>query len=171
MLGTDALDGAVTLRSGDSSPTPSPALRRDDWEHARQAATTCSFATSATLVAHAAVVPRPIWIDGHEHSVGYVEAVATAVAFQGSGLRHGRDAGDRRDTRRSEPIGVLSTDAWHFYERLGWQRWRGPTAVRLGSGETVRTPDEDAGIMVRPQMTRLDLGDPIQCAERTGDDW
>ena len=58
----------------------------------------------------------------------------------------------------------------HFYERLGWQRWLGPTYVRRSDG-VVRTPDEDDGVMVLVTATAVDLTAPITCEERPGDDW
>ena len=69
-------------------------------------------------------------------------------------------------------LGALSTTRHGFYERLGWQRWRGPTFVRHGA-VTVRTEDEDDGIMVLLYGTTasLDLALPISCETRSGDDW
>ena len=92
------------------------------------------------VVAHAAVVERELHIDGRPLLAGYVEAVATAPALQGRG--HGttvmRDVnaliGERYD------LGALGTGSHHFYERLGWQTWRGPVvrpdARRAPAGDT-----------------------------------
>ena len=77
--------------------------------------------------ASAAVVPA-----------GYVEAVATEPGRQGSGL----------GTLVSDPVAVIrarpswarcSTGAHGFYQRLGWERWRGPTYVR-GDGDRCAPP-------------------------------
>jgi len=59
-----------------------------------------------------------------------------------------------------------------FYERLGWERWRGPTFVRHGP-ELVRTEDEDDGVMVLrfDRSLAVDLSGSISCEARTGDDW
>lgn len=140
-----------------------------DWEHA------CGgrhviVRDGGAVVAHGSVVPRRLWIGGDEHDVGYVEAVATTPLAQGRGhatlvMRAVADALDE-DGR----IGVLSTGAWHFYERLGWRRWHGPSSVRRTTGDEVRTPDEDDGIMVFP-TTPVDRTSTITCAERVGDDW
>jgi aminoglycoside 2'-N-acetyltransferase I len=67
--------------------------------------------------------------------------------------------------RREFELGALSTGAHRFYERLGWQRWRGPTFV----GD-VRSDEEDDGVMVLA-VTPVDLGAPISCDPRRGDDW
>lgn len=141
-----------------------------DWEHAVGGRHALVRASGA-VVAHGAVVPRGLWIGGVERLVGYVEAVATEPGEQGRG--HGtsvmRALAD--EIRARHDIGVLSTGEWGFYERLGWQRWRGPTSVRLGNGDVVRTPEEDDGIMVLDAGGGLDLDATITCAERAGDDW
>ena len=67
-------------------------------------------------------------------------------------------------------LGALSTGAHEFYERLGWTRWQGPTFVRRGE-RTVRTPDEDDGVMVLVTDLDVDLTSSITCEEHAGDDW
>ena len=55
-----------------------------------------------------------------------------------TGLRS-RDAGHARDRCRDPgeryELGALGTGAHHFYERLGWQVWRGPLFVRTDDGD------------------------------------
>jgi aminoglycoside 2'-N-acetyltransferase I len=124
------------------------------------------------LVAHAAVVPRVLRVDGRAVRAGYVEAVATEPARQGTGL------GSLVMTRAGEliraetEIGALSTGAHGFYQRLGWERWRGPTYVLRGP-DRVRTPDEDDGVMVlrHGPSALTDLGASLACEGRAGDDW
>lgn len=124
------------------------------------------------LVAHASVVPRRIEVGEQRWRTGYVEAVAAAPAVHGEG--HGTSAMRRLDEmlRREFELGVLSTGAHHFYERLGWERWKGPAHVRTPSGG-VRTADEDDGIMVLRfgASAGIDLGSSITCEQRPGDDW
>jgi aminoglycoside 2'-N-acetyltransferase I len=69
-------------------------------------------------------------------------------------------------------IGALGTGEFGFYERLGWERWQGPTATRTDSG-IVRTPEDDGGIMIRrtPLTGPLDLTETIVCDARDGDVW
>ncbi len=140
-----------------------------DWQHA-QGGHHVLVHRDDLLVAHAAVVARTLWIDGNEHDVGYVEAVATEPAAHGTGFGSLAMEAIWRVVERDHEFGVLSTGACHFYERLGWQRWRGPTSVRLASGELVRSPSDDGAVMIRSE-TRLDLDAPIACRERPGDDW
>lgn len=122
--------------------------------------------------AHAAVVERTIDIGRYALRAGYVESVATAPASQRHGLGSSvmRRVGDL--LRERFDFGVLSTNRHRFYERLGWERWQGPTYVRHGDA-VVRTADEDAGIMVLRYgaTATLDLTQTITCDSRPGDDW
>jgi aminoglycoside 2'-N-acetyltransferase I len=69
-------------------------------------------------------------------------------------------------------LGALGTGTQAFYERLGWQIWRGPSYVRTDAG-TERTMDEDGYILVlpTPSSPTLDLSAPISCEWRPGDVW
>ena len=70
-------------------------------------------------------------------------------------------------------LGALATGSHGFYERLGWQTWRGLTYVRQRDGETARSADDDGSIMVlpTPSSPALDLDAPISCEWRPGDSW
>lgn len=126
----------------------------------------------ALVVAHAAVVPRVLVVGEQPLPAGYVEAVATAPARQREGL--GTVAMTRVDAllRRRFAIGGLSTGEWGFYEKLGWERWRGPTYVRDGARVT-RSPDDDDSIMVLRYgpSAGVDLRASITCTARPGDAW
>jgi aminoglycoside 2'-N-acetyltransferase I len=69
-------------------------------------------------------------------------------------------------------FGVLGTGSQPFYERLGWEIWRGPSFVRLAGGDQP-TPDEDGYIMVlrTPATATVDVTGPISCEWRRGDVW
>ncbi len=69
-------------------------------------------------------------------------------------------------------LGALDTGLTIFYERLGWEIWRGPTAMRTERG-TIGTPEDDGLVMVRrtPATPKLDLDGPISCDRRPGDVW
>ena len=124
------------------------------------------------LVSHAAVVPRTIRVGDDAFLAGYVEGVATRPDRQREGLGAAvmAEARDRAPSRFE--LGVLSTSSHDFYERLGWERWQGPTFVRTGE-QLVRTEDEDDGIMVLRfgPSQEIDLTAPISCESRSGDDW
>ena len=141
----------------------------DDWEHALGGHHVVATEGQA-VVAHAAVVPRTLDIGGRELRAGYVEAVATDRARRGEGLGSEVMARVGEVVRAEFEIGALSTGVHHFYERLGWVRWQGPSFVRRGD-RVVRTPDEDDGLMVLLTGVDVDLTAPITCEERPGDDW
>ena len=103
---------------------------------------------------------------------GYVEAVATSPAHHGSGYGTQVMAEVGEIIRARYELGGLGTGAQHFYERLGWLTWRGPTSV-LTDGRLVRTPDDDGFIMVLPTPISppLDLDGPLACEWRVGDVW
>lgn len=123
-------------------------------------------------LAHAAVVPRELEVDKHPFRTGYVEAVATEPGRHRNGFGTGVMGEITRILRREFELGALSTAHWGFYERMGWERWQGPSYVRESSS-LVRTADEDAGIMVlRLDPSRdIDLTGSISCESRPGDDW
>jgi aminoglycoside 2'-N-acetyltransferase I len=73
---------------------------------------------------------------------------------------------------RAFELGALSTGLHAFYMRLGWERWRGPTGVRIETGVDL-TPDEDDGIMIlrTPSTPELNLAATLTCDWREGDVW
>lgn len=147
-----------------------------DWAH------TCGGAhalvhQSGSLVAHAAVVERSIEIAGVGRRVGYVEGVAVEPSVQGTGVGTVAMQAIGDVVRDRFELGVLSTGATGFYERLGWERWRGPSAVRRRDGTLETTPDDDDGIMIlrTPASSEfrppLDVTSTIVCDDRAGDAW
>jgi aminoglycoside 2'-N-acetyltransferase I len=147
------------------------AFTDDDWDHS-VGGTHFVLDLDGEIVAHASVVERALHVAGVPLSTGYVEAVATAPDHQGAGLGSlvMTDAAALISDRFE--LGALGTGRLHFYERLGWQRWQGPTYVRTEDGP-LRTPDEDGYILVlpTPSSPALDLSAPISCDWRPGDVW
>lgn len=127
---------------------------------------------AGTLVAHASVIERKIEVAGRPFRTGYVEGVATSPDRQGQGLGTLAMKEIGVLVREGYEMGALATDRQPFYERLGWERWRGSTLVRRGS-ELVRTHDEDGAVMVLRfgPSKHVDLAETISCEERPGDDW
>lgn len=143
----------------------------EDWEHAIGGTHFVAFLADRP-VSHASVVPRTIFVDETPFDSGYVEAVATETEFQGRGLgtRVMREA--TRVIRTAFDLGALGTGEHGFYERLGWERWAGPSYVRTAAGLS-RSEDDDDGIMVLrfgPSAT-IRLTGSISCEGRSGDDW
>jgi aminoglycoside 2'-N-acetyltransferase I len=124
------------------------------------------------LVAHASLIARTLVCSGKTLHVGFVEAVATAAAHRGRG--HGARVMGRiaELIREGYPLGVLSTGTHAFYERLGWERWRGPTFVDGPNGRE-RTPADDGDVMIlrTPRSPHLDVDGDIVCDWRLGDVW
>jgi len=142
----------------------------DDWRHTLGGWHV--LATDDALVAHAAVVERVLDVGGQAIRAGYVEGVATAPTRQGEGLGSLVMQRVGQLLEAEFELGTLSTGRHAFYERLGWERWQGPTFVRHGP-DIVRTADEDDGIMVLRfgTTTGVDVALPISCETRPGDDW
>lgn len=128
-------------------------------------------------VAHAMIVDRRLYL-GHEADtavdVGYVEHVAALPAVQRQGhatatiRRVGEILGDEY------ALGALATRDNSFYERLGWETWRGPTGVRLPDGERVRSASQDGEVMIlRTPRTPagLDVRAPIFVDWRADEPW
>ncbi|HSJ50083.1 MAG TPA: GNAT family N-acetyltransferase [Actinomycetota bacterium] len=142
-----------------------------DWEHAGGGV---HFVVRewGEIVSHAAVVERRLHTNGRELRTGYVEAMVTRADRQRRGLGTAvmRDVG--RHIRETFELGALDTGEFGFYDRMGWVRWQGPTAVRTPEGE-VPTPDEDGLIMVlfTPAVPELEVTAPISCEWRPGDVW
>ena len=99
----------------------------------------------------------------------YVEAVATSPSRQGKGL------GSFVMQRISEEIdeyelGALSPARVPFYERLGWEMWRGPTAIRTQEG-LLPTPGEEVMVLRTPRTPALDTSTLIAAEWREGELW
>jgi aminoglycoside 2'-N-acetyltransferase I len=154
---------------------PDGAFTIDDWQH------TCGgvrvlLHDGDELVAHAAVVPREIALGdeaaAHVFAAGYVEGVAVIPSRQRSGFGTLVMDITNEVLRAGFELGVLSTGSGAFYERLGWERWRGPSYVE-SHGARTRTADEDDGLVVLrcPASLHIDTAVAITCHERPGDDW
>lgn len=153
-------------------PDPDERFSEHDWEHA-VGGVHVLLEEAGRILSHASVVTRVLEVGGVPVRAGYVEAVATWPNLQGRG--HGSAVMREIDEiiRNGYELGALGTGAFHFYERLGWEHWRGPTSVRTPTG-AVRTPAEDGYIMVlRTPATPadVDLASSISCDWRSGDAW
>jgi aminoglycoside 2'-N-acetyltransferase I len=150
---------------------PEERFSEDDWQHAL-GGTHFVLDVEGEIVAHAAVVERELHVDGRPIRTGYVEAVATAPGHQREG--YGSTVMREVDKHIGEQfdLGALGTGEHAFYERLGWETWRGPSYVRTPSG-LQRTADDDGYILIlrTPTSPPLRLTDPITCEWRPGDVW
>jgi len=86
----------------------------------------------------------------------FVDAVSTLPVYEGRG--YGSAAMNALVAAVDDhEIACLQTDIPGFYERLGWDLWRGPLAGR-GENGLIPTPDQ-RGVMVHrlPRTPALDL--------------
>ena len=152
-------------------PSGDEAFTESDWDHAL-GGMHFLLERDGRLLSHAAVVKRELRVGERPLRTGYVEAVATDPRLQGRGLGTAvmRVASDH--IHAGFELGALGTGAHRFYERLGWERWRGPTSVRAPEGVR-RTPDEDGFILIlrTPLSPELDLEAALSCDWREGDVW
>lgn len=123
------------------------------------------------LAVHAMVVPRLLEVPRLPPlRTAYVELVATHPSCRRRGLassllRYLVPILDAHDVAALSPV-----DAG-FYARLGWERWRGPRAVRTPDG-LAPTPDEEVMIHRLPRTpSDLDLDAPLSVEWRPGEVW
>ncbi len=172
LLASEELSDAVrtTLRALLWASFPDD-FSEDDWSHGLGGVHIVAF-DGDRPVGHASVIARSIYVADQRYDGGYLEAVAVDTGYRGGGVGAsvGRAAGEVIHDRY--PIAALSTSKHGFYERLGWERWRGPTYV-VSSGKRRRTAEEDAGVMVLrpPGCPVMDLTAPIAVDDRSGDAW
>lgn len=164
----EAIRDIMTLAFGDDEEER---FTDADWAHALGGVHVV-VEVDGVILAHAAVVERELHVAGRPLRTGYVEAVATTPQRQGGGLGTLAMREVNALIRDRFELGALGTGSHHFYERLGWVSWQGPTFVRTSVG-LERTPDEDGGILVfaTPASPALDISAALSCEWRAGDVW
>jgi aminoglycoside 2'-N-acetyltransferase I len=109
------------------------------------------------LVSHAVVTTRWVQPDGHRVlKTAYVDAVSTLPRYEGRG--YGSAVMRRLASEIDDyEIACLQTDRPGFYDRLGWEVWRGPLAGR-GDDGLIPTPEQRGVMVLRlPPTPPLDL--------------
>ena len=127
----------------------------------------------AVLVAHACYVERDLVAGALDLRTAYVEAVAVDPQRQGSGLGSVamRRLGELIVARYA--LGALATGSNAFYERLGWETWRGEIWLAQHGGRR-RMPEQEGDLMIlRTPMTppTLDVAAPLLGWARAADPW
>jgi aminoglycoside 2'-N-acetyltransferase I len=123
------------------------------------------------LVSHAVVTTRWVQLEGQRVlKTAYVDAVATLPMYQGLGFasaimsRLAAEIGDYE-------IACLQTDRPPFYERLGWEVWRGPLAGRSEHG-LMPTPRQRGVMVLRlPRTPPLNLEMQLTIESQPGRIW
>jgi len=124
------------------------------------------------LVSHALVTTR--WLQTQDQSLlktAYIDAVATLPAYQGQGYGSALMRQLASDIDREYMIACLETDRETFYERLGWQIWRGLLAGRSEHG-LIPTPDQRGIMILRLSQTpTLELDSMLTIESQQGRIW
>ncbi len=123
------------------------------------------------IVSHAVVTTR--WVQPERWPIlrtAYLDTVATLPAYQRRG--YGRAVMLELTANLSTyDIACLKTERTDFFERLGWQRWRGPRAGRSGN-ELIPTPDRQNILILRLATTPpLDLDRLLTIETQAGRIW
>jgi len=99
------------------------------------------------LLAHACIAWVPVRVGETDLRAGYLEDVATRADVRGRGHGTAVVQAARSLIEAAAEIGFLATGSQHFYERLGWVRWRGRSSVTEPDGSATPTPEEDGYLM------------------------
>ncbi|MFM7275539.1 MAG: GNAT family N-acetyltransferase [Gammaproteobacteria bacterium] len=159
-----------------------PALRRlldaafagefshEDWEHTF-GGTRFVAEVDGVPVAHGAVVPRRVWLDGSLLTIGYVEGVATSSRHRGRGYGGALMRAITAFCSERYPVSMLSTGEWGFYRRFGWVSLPVASYVRRETG-LERSEEEDECLMfLLPEAGTLPVPATVACEARSGDSW
>jgi aminoglycoside 2'-N-acetyltransferase I len=98
--------------------------------------------SDGVVVSHAMATTRWLQPGGHPLlKTAYVDAVSTLPAYQGKGFGSVVMRRLAAEIEHEYMIACLETDREPFYERLGWQGWRGLLAGR-NENRLVPTPHQ-----------------------------
>ena len=102
----------------------------EDWDHALGGWHVLVTAEDGALVAHTAVVPRRLYVADRHFRPATSRPSERHRRVQGTGVGSLAMQAIGELLPRHFELGALATGRWSFYERLGWERWRGPTFAR-----------------------------------------
>jgi GNAT superfamily N-acetyltransferase len=121
-----------------------------------------------SLLAHACVAWVPITIGETTVRAGYLEDVATRLDVRGRGYGTAVVTATHPLIRAEAEMGFLATGSQPFYERLGWERWRGPSRVVEADGSQTPTPEEDGYLMALrfPETPEISVDQPVMRPRR-----
>ena len=101
----------------------------------------------------------------------YVEAVATEAMYRSRGFASAILKYTIGVIQGYE-LAALSPFSVEYYERLGWERWRGPLFIRTKEGSLMSCLDSEEVMIYRlPQTPILDLNAPLSAEWREGELW
>ncbi|MBO9340316.1 MAG: GNAT family N-acetyltransferase [Chloroflexus sp.] len=100
----------------------------------------------------------------------YIEAVATDPVYHRRGFATAIMKYLVNEIQDYE-LAALSPFDVAFYERLGWELWRGPLYIRTENGLLSSPADEQVMILRLPKTPPLDLSAPLSAEWREGELW
>src|SRR5215211_7341351 len=124
------------------------------------------------FVCHALWVTRDLQVGTNPIlRTAYVEAVATEAEY-----RHRGFASSVMkylvDEIQDYELAALSPFSVEYYERLGWERWRGPLFIRTKEGNLLPSLDDEEVMIYRlPQTPIFDFNAPLSAEWREGELW
>ena len=140
-----------------------------DWNHAL-GGLHALVREDGRIVAHGALVQRRLYVSGRTLRCGYIEAIAVHVDHRRRGLGHQVMEALEAHASAYEVMALAASEVGaKLYTARGWTRWRGPSST-LGPDGARPTPEDDGSIYVLGG-TDLDLGAPLTCDLRDGDQW
>ncbi|MET7477439.1 GNAT family N-acetyltransferase [Streptomyces sp. NPDC005648] len=123
------------------------------------------------LVAHGALVPRYMRQGDRVLRGMYGESMATLDDWCHRGFGSTIVAMATAEIRLNYDIGVFAASKYSFYERLGWDKWRGQTFVETEHGIEARGPDRGAVMFRLPRHSTVDPDGDLITNLRSGDPW
>ncbi len=123
------------------------------------------------LVCHALWVTRHLQVEKNPPMrTAYVEAVATEAIYRNRGFASSIMKYLINVVQDYE-LAALSPFSVEYYERLGWELWRGPLFIRM-KDNLLRSPDDEEVMIFRlPKTPVLDLNAPLSAEWREGELW
>ena len=100
----------------------------------------------------------------------YVEAVATEAQYRNRGLASAIMKHLTGEIQEYE-LAALSPFRVDYYERLGWERWRGPLFIRTKDNLLPSVDEEEVMIFRLPKTPVLDLNASLSAEWREGELW
>jgi len=142
----------------------------EDWQHTFGGTRVIGLIENK-VVAHAALVPRRIWLDDIAHQVGYLEGVAVLPKFQKQGFGSELLASVSNFASKNYQWSMLSSSEKHFYRKQGWQDFLGQSFVLIND-TAIATQTENDGLMCLA-MGKHQIPSPMRavCEPRSGDYW
>jgi GNAT superfamily N-acetyltransferase len=123
------------------------------------------------LVSHVSLVPRLFEQGGRRINGVYGESMVTVPDLQGKGIGTIIAAMASADVLLHYELGAFAASKYHFYERLGWRKWAGPTFVLTESGRHPAAPERGAVMALIPPGSAVDAAHDLTTDWRPGDVW